>query len=148
MANNPVMFKEFKQAMIRKFEMTDNGFISYLLICQEAYTKAILKRFKVEDCKLVCTPIKYGTKLSKHGDGMIVKPTYFKSLIESLRYLICIRLAILYGVGLISHFMEEPKSAYLKAAKQIIRYIKHTFNHGFFYSVSNNFRLVGYSNSD
>ena len=30
-SNNPVMFKEFKWAMIQEFEMTDNSLISYLL---------------------------------------------------------------------------------------------------------------------
>ena len=124
-----MMFKEFKQAMIGEFEMMDNGLISWFLgievmqskedifISQDAYVNGILKRFKMEDCKLVCTSVECETKLSKHDDGVTVDPTYFKSLVESLRYLICTRSDILYGVGLISHFMEEPRSTHLKVAK-------------------------------
>ena len=123
------MFKEFKQAMIQEFEIMDNGLMSYLLgikvmqskegifISQEAYAKGILKRFKMEDCKLVCTPVECGTKLSKHDDRAIVNPTYFNSLVGSLRYLTSTKPDILYGIGLISRFMEEPKPIHFKVAK-------------------------------
>ena len=62
-----------------------------IFISQEAYMKGILKKFKMEDCKPICIPVEYGTKLSKHDDGATVNPIYFKSLIGSLRYLTCTR---------------------------------------------------------
>ena len=109
--------------------MMDNSLMLYFLgievmqskedifISQEAYAKGILTRFKMEDCKLVCTLIEYGTKLSNYDDRAIVDPIYFKSLVGSLRNLTSIRLDILYSVELIRRFMGEPKSTYLKSAK-------------------------------
>ena len=46
----------------------------------------------------------------RHDKGSKVDLTYFKSLVGSLCYLTCTRPDILYGVGLVSRYMEEPKS--------------------------------------
>ena len=55
--------------------------------------------------KPITTRIEMGTKLSKYEEGD-VDPSYFKSLVGSLRYLICTRPDILFSVGLVSRFME------------------------------------------
>ena len=158
--NNPRMFEDFKKAMAREFEMTDIGLMSYYLgievkqskegifISQEGYAKEVLKRFNMANCKPISTPVECGAKLSKVDEREKVDPTYFKSLVGSLRYLTCTRPDILFGVGLVSRFMEEPTMTHLKTAKRILRYIKGTLDFGLFYSSSNNFRLVGYSDSD
>lgn len=44
--------------------------------------------------------------------------------------------------------MEEPKYSHWKAIKRILRYIKGTETHGLFYSESNEYKLIGYSDSD
>jgi hypothetical protein len=77
-----------------------------------------------------------------------VDPTIFKSLVGSLRYLTCTRPDILYGVGLVSRYMESPTMPHFKAAKRIIRYIKGTIDFGLLYPSYNEFKLVGYSDSD
>ncbi|KAK2981149.1 hypothetical protein RJ640_013471 [Escallonia rubra] len=98
--NNPKMFEEFKEEMAREFEMTDIGLMSYYLdievrqredgifISQEAYAKEILKRYGMVYCKPVKTPVECGVKLSKHGEGDKIHPTFFKSLVGSLRSLL------------------------------------------------------------
>ena len=75
--SNPSMFKEFKNAMTREFEMTDIGLMAYYLdmevkqkeegifISQESYVKEVLKKLKMDDCKPISTPIEYRIKLSK-----------------------------------------------------------------------------------
>ena len=158
--NCPRMFEDFKRAMTKEFEMTDIGLMSYYLgievkqmgggifISQEGYAKEILAKFKMQDCKPVCTPVESGVKLSKYEDGEHVDPTHFKSLVGSLRYLTCTRPDILFGVGLVSRYMEAPTMTHLKAAKRILRYIKGTFDYGLLYSCSNNSKLVGYCDSD
>ena len=67
--NNPKMFIDFKQAMIKELEMTYIGIISYYLgiaikqrkdgifVNQEKFTREILKKFKIEDCTKVNTPV-------------------------------------------------------------------------------------------
>ncbi|XP_022895465.1 uncharacterized protein LOC111409681 [Olea europaea var. sylvestris] len=102
----------------------------------------------MEDCKPVCTPVECEIKLSKNDEGEKVNPTLFKSLVGSLRYLTCTRPDILFGVGLISRYMETPTMTHMKTAKRILRYIKCTLDYGLVYSSSNEFKLVGYSHSD
>ncbi|XP_050150594.1 uncharacterized mitochondrial protein AtMg00810-like [Malus sylvestris] len=158
--SNPSMYEQFKRVMTKEFEMTDIGLMAYYLgievkqneegifISQESYTKEILKKFKMDDCKPISTPVECGVKLTKHDEGESVDPTFFKSLVGSLRYLTCTRPDILYAVGLVSRYMENPTTTHLKTAKRILRYLKGTVNFGLFYSSSDNYKLVGYSDSD
>ncbi|KAL0649156.1 hypothetical protein Bca4012_091847 [Brassica carinata] len=44
--------------------------------------------------------------------------------------------------------MEHPTTTHFKAAKRILRYIKGTINFGLYYSISEDYRLIGYSDSD
>ena len=68
-------------------------------------------------------------KLSREGNGDFVNSTLFKSLVGSLRYLMITGSDIVYGVGLVSHYIETPK----ESAKRILKYIKDTLNLGLFY---------------
>lgn len=102
----------------------------------------------MNNCKHVSTLVECEIKLSKHEEGERVDPTIFKSLVGSLRYLTCIRPDILYGVGLVSRYMESPTTTHFKAAKRILRYVKGTIDFGLLYPSSNEFKLAGYSDSD
>jgi hypothetical protein len=80
----------FKEAMMRKFEMSDLGVLSYflgieivisteeVLIHQKKYAIDILKRFNMNNSKPVTTPIDIGTKLIKEGKKEPVDATLFK----------------------------------------------------------------------
>ena len=102
----------------------------------------------MDDCKPISTPIECGIKLSKDDEAEKVDPTLFKSLVGSLRYLTCTRPDILYATGLVSRYMETPTTTHFKSAKRILRYLKGTINFGLFYSISADYKLVGYSDSD
>jgi hypothetical protein len=65
----------------------------------------------------VSTPVDCGVKLSRHDKGKVVDVTLYKSLVGSLRYLTCTRPDILYAVGLVSWYMEEPRSTHWKTIK-------------------------------
>ncbi|KAJ4788299.1 polyprotein [Rhynchospora pubera] len=160
MGNNDDMIEKFKMEMSKEFEMTDLGLMSYFLglevkqdksgifVSQEAYAKDVLKRFKMNDCNPVCTPVESGTKLSRYDEGKAVDETQYRSLVGCLRYLMCTRPDIAYGVGLVSRYMEEPKMSHWKAIKRILRYVKGTLSHGLFYSHTDEFDLLGYTDSD
>ncbi|GJS95906.1 retrovirus-related pol polyprotein from transposon TNT 1-94 [Tanacetum coccineum] len=138
--NSQSVIDELKKSMTREFEMTDIRLMSYYLgievkqtnegifICQERYAKEILKRFGMDKCNPVGIPIEHKAKPSKHAEEK--------------------RPDILFAVGLISRFMEEPTTKHLKIAKRILRYIKGTVDYGILYSTSEDFKLVGYSDSD
>lgn len=94
------------------------------------------------------TPVEMGIKLMRYEEGELIDPTYFKSMIGSLRYLTCIRPDILFGVGLVSRFIESLTATHFKAVKRNLRDIKGTFDYRLFYSSSKCFKLEGYCDSD
>jgi hypothetical protein len=158
--NNPKLLAEFKESMSTQFEMTDMGLMSYFLgidvkqtdeeifISQKKYATDVLKKFKMESCKPMLTPAKEKLKLERESGGDLVNSTNFRKLVGSLRYLTATRPDIVYGVGLISRFMDSPRQSHWQAAKRILRYIKGTVDEGIFYSRSNELELVGYTDSD
>ncbi|KAG6385237.1 hypothetical protein SASPL_154067 [Salvia splendens] len=119
-----------------------------VFITQEHYAKEILKKFKMEDCKPINTPMECGVNLSKNEKGEKVDPALYKSLVRSLRYLTNTRPDILYATWLVSRYMENPTTSHFKAAKRILRYLRGTIDYGLFYSHTNDYKFVGYSDSD
>ena len=74
------MMMEFKEDMMKTFEMIYLGLMSYfhgidvshrndtIFISQKKYTEGLLKKFKMYDCKPVATPLVTIEKLHKN-DG-------------------------------------------------------------------------------
>ena len=93
---------------------------------QSKYASEVLKIFNMSNCKTTPTPVITSLKLSKDGEGSTVDPTLFKRLVRSLMYLTVIRLDIMYGVSLISIFMESPKDSYWQEDKIILRNVSGT----------------------
>ena len=151
MGNSQRLIEEFKKDMMREFEMTDLGLMKYFLgievkrlkegvfISQEGYAKDILKRFGMEDANPMNTPMEPGAKLSKNDEGVIIDENKYRSLVGSLRYLTCTRPDIAFAVGVISRYMESPKSSHWKVAKRILRYVKGTTDLGLLYPRKTNF---------
>jgi hypothetical protein len=71
----------------------------------------------MEDYKPVNTSIDCGIKLSQHDKGKVVDATLYKSLVDSLRNLTCTRPDILYAIGLVSRYIEEPRTIHWKTIK-------------------------------
>ncbi|XP_030448469.1 uncharacterized mitochondrial protein AtMg00810-like [Syzygium oleosum] len=154
------MISDFREAMTREFEMADMGLMYYFLgleitqsedgifICQQKYAKDILEHFKMATCKPISTPMEERLKLTKDGSGSEVDPTYFKRLVGSLRYLTSTRPDLVYSVGMVSRCMETHRQSHLQAVKRILRYIKGNVDDGVFYTVSNDFQLMRYTDSD
>jgi len=158
--DDPTMIQDFKQSMVKGFEMTDLGLMAYFLglevkqcsdgifISQAKYAAEVLKKFAMKDCCIADNPVEYGTKLTKEGEGDLVNLIYYKSIVGCLCYLTYTIPDILYGVGLINIYMEKPRSSHLKTAKSILRFIKGTASYGLFYSSSQNREITSYNNSD
>jgi len=81
---------------MKTFEMTDLGLMNYFLdievkqqednifISQTKYIEALLKKFKMYDCKLVATPLVVNEKLQKDDGAQETDASRYKSLIGSL----------------------------------------------------------------
>ncbi|CAM8940558.1 unnamed protein product [Rhodiola kirilowii] len=153
------MFLKVREAMTCQFEMTDMGLMSYFLdievehadcgifISHKKNARYILKRFKSEGMKAVRTPVAERLEMMKEGTIELVNPTYFKSIVGSLRFLTSTIPDIVYGVGLISRFMEQPHQSHLLAAKGILRYICGTSDYRIMYSHTEELCLTSYIDS-
>jgi hypothetical protein len=124
-------------------QMKDGNFLS-----QEKYTKDLLKRFNMEKCKPIKTPMPTNGHLDLDGGGNSVDQTLYRSMIGSLLYLTASRPDIMFSVCMCAIFQSNPKNAHLRAGKRILRYLKHTPSVGLCYPKGATFDLIGYSDSD
>jgi hypothetical protein len=70
-----------------------------IFISQTKYIREMLKRFEMEDCKPVITPMQTSCKLSKDDDSKSTDQRKYRSMIGSLLYVIASRLAVMQAVG-------------------------------------------------
>ena len=95
-SNNDEMSHEFSQNMSKEFEISMIGELSHFLglqvsqtttgmfIYQAKYLKHMLKRYGMEDCAPMSTPMTTNCKLSKNEDSPSVDVTHYRSIIGSL----------------------------------------------------------------
>ncbi|XP_070002374.1 uncharacterized mitochondrial protein AtMg00810-like [Nicotiana sylvestris] len=117
-------------------------------ICQQKYTRELLKRFDMEASKVIDTPIATATQLDMDETGPPVNQTMYRGIIGSLLYLTVSRPNIVFSVGLCARFQSNPKESHLKAAKRILRYLKGTQDMVLYYPSSDNFNLIKYVDTD
>ncbi|KAL0340068.1 UNVERIFIED_CONTAM: Retrovirus-related Pol polyprotein from transposon RE1 [Sesamum radiatum] len=158
--NNEKMIQVFKEDMMKTFEMRDLGLMHFFLgieinqekegifICQWKYTETLLKKFKMESCKTVTTPLVTGEKYQKEDGSQKVDGSMYRSLIGSLLYLTATRPDIMFATCLLSRFMQSPSQVHYAAAKRILRYLRGTKDFGIWYKSTNDAKLVGYTDSD
>ncbi|KAL0379752.1 UNVERIFIED_CONTAM: Retrovirus-related Pol polyprotein from transposon RE2 [Sesamum angustifolium] len=154
------MIQDFKEDMMKTFEMSDLGLMHFFLgieinqekegifICQRKYTETLLKKFKMESCKTVTTPLVTGEKYQKEDGSQKVDGSMYRSLIGSLLYLTTTRPDIMFATSLLSRFMQSPSQVHYAAAKRILRYLRGTKDFGIWYKSTNDAKLVGYTDSD
>ena len=96
------------------------------------YTKALLKKYGMQDCKPVSTPVDANRKVMAENDKD--EPTdqqQYQSMIGSLMYLaVNTRPDICYAIGKLAKFSNKPTKTHLTALKRVLRYLKGTADHG------------------
>ncbi|XP_078439884.1 secreted RxLR effector protein 161-like [Wolffia australiana] len=101
------------------------------------------------DCKAVSTPLEPRAKFTCNERNTMVNTTEYRSLFGSLRYLTHTRPNLLYSVGILSRFMENPAQEHFNGVKRVLRYVKGTIDFGLFYKKGDlNTELMGFSDSD
>lgn len=126
--------------------MTDLGLMHYCLgvevwqqssgifISQSKYARALLDKFRMQDCKPASIPMEKGLKLSAKSDSPFVDDTTYRQLLGSLIYLFATTPDISFAVNYISRFMTAPKADHWMAAKCVLRYVKDTSDYELLYS--------------
>ena len=96
---NLIFCKKFEQLMQEKFEMSMVGELSYFLelhikqledgifINQTKYMRDLLKKYDLEECKKISTPMATSTKLDADEGGKSVDQKIYRGMIGSLLYL-------------------------------------------------------------
>ncbi|GKD27746.1 hypothetical protein Tco_1233960, partial [Tanacetum coccineum] len=108
----------------------------------------MLKKFGLEESKLMKTPMSFDTKLTKDEECELVDSTKYRGMIGSLLYITTSRSVIMFSVCLCARFQEAPKTSYLKAVKRIFQYINGTTYLGLWYPKGTGVETVVYANSD
>jgi hypothetical protein len=158
--NDELMFAEFKNSMLREFDMTDLRRMRFFLgievlqrsdgiyICQRKYALEVLKRFRIENINSVHNLIVQGCKLSEDENGVHVDETLFNQMVGCLMYLTATRPYLMFAVSLISRYMAKPTELHLMAAKRVLRYLKGTIGLGVLYKKEGCEGLVAYADSN
>ena len=164
-SNNPVLLKAEKAALCERFEMVDQGEIHYLLgmsikrnrecrtltISQTNYVEKVLRKFGMENCKPIATPLELGRKFQQlsQGDEPFNVQTY-QQAIGCLTYMsTATRPDIAAAVGVLSQYMSRPSKDHWIGVKRVLRYLKGTLMYGLKFSAHEEEpELFGYSDAD
>ena len=133
-SRNEGTIKTLKKQLSKKFNIKDLGLLKYFLgisvdqeegkvwIGQPNYTRQLLKKYGMEDCKPVSTPVASGQQLIQaKDDEKSVDQTRYQSLIGSLMYLsICTRPDITYSVSNLARFSQHPTGEHWTGIKRLL----------------------------
>jgi hypothetical protein len=85
------MQKEFEMFILGEFSfflgLDISQFDKDIFISQTKYIKEMLKKFRMDDCALVNTPMVTDCKLSKDVESLEENQTLYRSVIRNLLYL-------------------------------------------------------------
>ena len=153
--------QQYIKEIAEKFDVTDMGTLHHFLgmkitytdsgdiwIGQPTYARDVLKKFGMDDCKPVATPVESGNKLVKAvDDDELVDTEMYQSAVGSLLYLSTkTRPDIAYAVGNVARFSSKPSKVYWIAVKRIMRYLNGTLDHGLMYRCTGD--IAGFSDAD
>ena len=137
------LIEEIRSKLMEKFKMTYMGDVSLvvgmqitrdrekktLTISQEEYTKAILERFGMDNCKPVGTAgigLELSTKQPEETP-LSEESRRYQAITGSVMYLAQIwRYDIMYSSGQLARAMTRPAKVHMGAAKLVLRYLAGT----------------------
>ena len=159
--------KNVKNELKNRFEMKDLGYCKFILgielieyensitLTQKRYIMDILKRFNMEECKPVSTPLNLSIKLTKEdcpttqNEKNDMKDIPYRQAVGSLMHLmVSSRPDISFAVNVVARYMENPGKQHWIAVKLIFRYLKGTINIGIKFNKNVSIQLQGYSDAD
>ncbi|KAD7477744.1 hypothetical protein E3N88_00880 [Mikania micrantha] len=159
-SSDPKLCADFTELMTKNFEMSAMGELLFFLglqikqspdgifIHQSKYTKELLKKFDLQNCKQCSNPMSSTTQLDADLKGKSVDETLYRCMIGSLMYLTASRPDIMFATCVCARFQAAPKESHLIAVKRIFRYLQGTQSLGIWYSTGHSCKLVAFSDSD
>ncbi|GJT20664.1 retrovirus-related pol polyprotein from transposon TNT 1-94 [Tanacetum coccineum] len=161
-STHPRYTQLFFDLMKNRFEMSMMGEMTFFLglqvnqsprgifINQSNYVLEILKKYGMETCDPVGTPMEIKDKLDVDQNGSPVDAMKYHSMIGALVYLTSSRPDIVHATCLCAQYqalyMQTKK--HLKEVKRIFHYLQGTINTGLWYTKDSGFELTGFSDAD
>nr|GEZ94362.1 retrovirus-related Pol polyprotein from transposon TNT 1-94 [Tanacetum cinerariifolium] len=108
----------------------------------------ILKKFGMDLCNSVDTPMVDRIKLDEDLSGTPVDQTRFRSMVGSLMYLTASRPDLVFAVCMCARYQAKPTKKHLEALKRVFRYLKGTINWGLWYLKYTTMALMVYADAD
>jgi hypothetical protein len=139
-----------KAKLNAEFKMSDLGELMYCLgvefkrdrkartitMSQKKYIKEVLKRFNMEECKPIGTPLDVNAKLLKlsveefEALASEMEGVPYKSGVGSLMYaMVATRADLAFAVSMVSQFMSRAGPTHWSAVKRIMRYLQSTMDY-------------------
>ncbi|CAH9123810.1 unnamed protein product [Cuscuta epithymum] len=144
----------------RRFSLKDLGALSFflgievishphgILLSQRRYILDLLSRTKMTSCNGVTTPLASTSKLSINSGKPLADPEEYRSVVGSLQYLALTRPDLSYAINKLSQFLHRPTTDHWEAVKRVLRYLRHTTDHGLLLRRSSALSLHAYSDAD
>ncbi|XP_017974449.1 PREDICTED: uncharacterized mitochondrial protein AtMg00810-like [Theobroma cacao] len=152
---------EVKQFLKSKFKLKDLGARKYflgievarsekgILLCQRKYALDLIEEHGLLGAKPTSTPIDYSHKLTiASDDDLLTDSSNYRQLIGKLLYLTFTGPDIMYGVQVLSQFMDRLGNVHLQVAYRILKYLKGSPGQGILLSSSSKLQLRAYCDSD
>ncbi|GJX31377.1 retrovirus-related pol polyprotein from transposon TNT 1-94 [Tanacetum coccineum] len=159
-STHPRYTQLFSDLMKSRFEMSMMGEMTFFLglqvnqsprgifINQSNYVLEILKKYGMETCDPVGTPMEIKDKLDLDQNGSPVDATKYRSMIGALMYLTSSRPDIVHATCLCARYQAKPTEKHLKEVKRIFRYLRGTVNTGLWYTKDSGIELTRFSDAD
>lgn len=154
---------KIKRSLTQEFEMDDMKELGHFLglkvernmeegtltINQSQYVDSLLKRFGMQDCRPVSTPLEVNLKLEKNESEPETKHPY-RELIGCLTYLmLSSRPDISSAVNFLSRFQSRATDTHWTHLKRVLRYLQGTKDYNLVYKRGRNAApLVRYADAD
>ncbi|GJR53212.1 retrovirus-related pol polyprotein from transposon TNT 1-94 [Tanacetum coccineum] len=119
-----------------------------IFLNQSKYALELLKKYGMESCNPVDTPMVEKSKLDENPQGKVVDPTHYRGMVGTLMYLTSSRPDLVYVVCMCARYQNRLTKKHLHAVKRIFRYLRGTVNRGLWYSKDSAIALTAFADSD
>nr|GFB22376.1 integrase, catalytic region, zinc finger, CCHC-type, peptidase aspartic, catalytic [Tanacetum cinerariifolium] len=119
-----------------------------IFINQSKFALEILKKFGMDSCDSVDTPMVDRLILDEDLSGILVDQTRFRSMVGSLMYLTASRPDLVFVVCMCARYQAKPTKKHLEALKRVFRYLKRTNNWGLWCPKDTAMALTAYADAD
>nr|GEU89987.1 hypothetical protein [Tanacetum cinerariifolium] len=121
---------------------------SYQMDVKTTFLNDELKKFGMDSCDPVDTPMADRLNLDEDPLGILVDQTRFHSMVGSLMYVTASRPDVVFTVCMCARYQASPTKKHLKALKWVFWYLRGTINWGLWYLKDTAMALTANADAD